>query len=233
MDATKLNNELLNAEDASKNEEKPVKRNSKEAIISNILRVVEKYELDFDYSDTKLKRMNKEQLTKLLAEVMEQSVRIDMAKNVGVDPRGGGKVVTLGALRMIHNIAAVGFEKCFNQFAAPHVGMVSDGFAESLKDPSVQGSVDECLAEIAAENPELLEYFDSPYTRLALIWSGAMLTCLKRKINNKTKNKDQHHGFSRMEPRPTGNPATRGFSGGRREEERKIDGGNAPRVHTV
>ena len=179
MDSAKLNAELLNAT-KDQPEVKVPKRNSKDALINNILKVVQKYELDFDVSDTKMKRMNKEQLTKLLAEVMEQSVRVDMAKSVGVDPRGGGKVVTLGALRMIHNIAAVGFEKCFNQFAAPHVGMESDGFANSLKDPTVQGSVDECLAEIAAENPEILEYFDSPYTRLALIWSGAMLSCLKR-----------------------------------------------------
>jgi len=225
----KLNNELLQA-NTDEPADKPIKRNSKDALITNILKVVEQYQLDFDYSDTKLKRMNKEQLTKLLAECMEQSVRIDMAKTVGVDPRGGGKVVTLGALRMIHNIAAVGFEKCFNQFASPHVGMESDGFAESLKNPSVQGSVDECLAEIAAENPEILEYFDSPYTRLALIWSGAMLSCLKKRMNNKNNNKN---GIPRMEPRPTRNPAPRGSGGGRSATEREVNGGDAPRVRNV
>ena len=228
MDCTKLNNELLRADDEPI-DDKPIKRNSKDQLIANILRVVEQYDLDFDYSDTKLKRMNKERLTKLLAEVMEQCVKIDMAKSVGVDPRGGGKVITLGALRMIHNIAANGFEKCFNQFASPHVGMESDGFADSLKDPSVQSSVDECLAEIAQENPELLEYFDSPYTRLALIWSGAMLTCLKKRINNKNRN----NGLSRMEPRSSRNPAPRGSGSGRSATEREVNGGDAPRVRNV
>ena len=231
MDHAKLNNELLRADDSAEGADKPVKRNSKDALISNILKVVAQYELDFDYSDTKLKRMNKEQLTKLLAEVMEQSVRVDMAKSVGVDPRANGKVITLGALRMIHNIAATGFEKCFNQFAAPHVGRESDGFADSLKDPSVQGSVDECLAEIAAENPEILEYFDSPYTRLALIWSGAMLTCLKKRNNN--KNRNRQHGFSRMGPNENRNPPPRSAGSGRRAEKREIDSGDAPSLLTV
>ena len=228
MDSAKLNAELLNAT-KDEPEVKAPKRNSKDALINNILKVVQQYELDFDVSDTKMKRMNKEQLTKVLAEVMEQSVRVDMAKSVGVDPRGGGKVITLGALRMIHNIAAVGFEKCFNQFAAPHVGMESDGFANSLKDPNVQGSVDECLAEIAAENPEILEYFDSPYTRLALIWSGAMLSCLKKRNNNINKK----HGFPGMEPAAPRNTSARRASGSRGPPERQVDSGDAPRVHVV
>jgi len=231
-ETTKLNNELLNADQAPI-EDKPIKRNSKDQLISNILKVVEQYQLDFDYSVPKLKRMNKEQLTKLLAEVMEQSVLKDMAKSVGVDPRGGGKVITLGALRMIHNIAAVGFEKCFNQFASPYVGMESNGFSESLKDPTVQSSVDECLAEIAAENPEILEYFDSPYTRLALIWSGAMLSCLRKKMKNNNLRNNINNGFSGMEPRSARNQAPSGFSSGRGSKKREIDSGDEPRVHNV
>lgn len=224
---TRLNNELLKADDKPK-EPKEIKRNSKEALINNILKVVEKYDLEFDFSDTKLKRMNKENLTKLLAEVMEQSVKIDMAKSVGVDPRGGGKVVTLGALRMIHNIAAVGFEKGFNQFASPYVGMESQGFAESLSDPSIQPSVDECLTEIAAENPEILEYFDSPYTRLALVWCGALMTCLKKKQTQLNTN-----GIPPMGPRTSSRATAGRTSSGRGQTERKVDSHYEPRVQTI
>ena len=127
---TRLSNELLAAKEP-KSPKKP-KRNGKEALRANILKVVEKYELELGYSDTKLKRMNKEQLTKVLAEVMEESVKIDMAKSVGVDPRAGGKVVTLGALRMLHNICATGFEKGFNAFGPDLVGLKCNGFAQSL-----------------------------------------------------------------------------------------------------
>ena len=216
---TRLSNELLAAE-KPKSPKKP-KRNGKEALRANILKVVEKYELELGYSDTKLKRMNKEQLTKVLAEVMEESVKIDMAKSVGVDPRAGGKVVTLGALRMLHNICATGFEKGFNAFGPGMVGLRCDGFAASLRHPDVQHTVDECLTEIAAENPEVLEYFDSPYSRLALVWVGVISTTLtKAHVQNMAPR--NHPRKAPMRPR-----------GGRGQEERKVDSGNEPRVQTV
>jgi hypothetical protein len=219
---TRLANQLLSAEDP-----KPIgppKRNSKDSIRANILKVVDKYELELQYSDTKLKRMNKEQLTRVLAEVMEESVKIDMAKSVGVDPRAGGKVVTLGALRMIHNICATGFEKGFNAFAPDLCDMEVEGFSDSLRHPDVQGTVDECLAEIAAENPEVLEYFDSPYARLALVWVGVLSTTIK-----KAQQKNVQHMEPRMRQRA---PPTRVSRGGG-PSERKEHGHNEPRVQVV
>jgi len=64
--------------EASKVDKKP-KRNSKDDLTKKILQVVEKYRIDFEYSDTKLRRMSKTELQKLLATVMEQCVKIDMA----------------------------------------------------------------------------------------------------------------------------------------------------------
>lgn len=177
---SRLNSELLHANDTNNVPTSP-KRNTKDGLIAKVLKVVSTYELDFEYSDTKLRRMNKTELTKLLARVMEESVKIDMARSVGVDPRANGKVITLGALRMLHNVCAVGFEKTFNVFGTRLTGYESVGFADSLRDPQVQHAVDECLTEIAATNPEVLQYFDSPYSRLALVWGGALLTCLKKK----------------------------------------------------
>ena len=217
---TRLSNELLAAKE-NKSPKKP-KRNGKDALRANILKVVEKYDLELGYSDTKLKRMNKEQLTKVLAEVMEESVKIDMAKSVGVDPRAGGKVVTLGALRMLHNICATGFEKGFNAFGPDLVGLKCNGFAASLRHPDVQHTVDECLTEIAAENPEVLEYFDSPYARLALVWVGVISTTL-------TKARNVHS----MESRRHSKAAPMRASSRRRPEERKVDGSNEPSVQTV
>lgn len=231
-DATRMNNELMAAADGKKDDEaaKDAKRNTKQALIQNILKVVEKYQLDFDYSDTKLRRMNKEQLTKLLAGVMEQCVKIDMAKSVGVDPRAGGKVVTLGALRMIHNIAAVGFEKAWNSFLAPSVGVETHGFSSSLKDPSIQGTVDECLAEIAAENPEVLEYFDSPYSRLAIVWAGALMTTMRKcqQGNKRTKN-----GFPNMGPRKSARTPAGGDRSGGGAPLRQKHGDDEHRVQAV
>ena len=229
-ETTRLNNELLNVAkpDSVESEVKKPKRNSKEELLAKILKVVEKYDLDFEYSDTRLKRMNKQELTKLLASVMEDSVKIDMAKSVGVDPRAGGKVITLGALRMLHNLCATGFEKVFNTVGPKYTGYECEGFAESLQDPMIQGSIDECLAEIAAENPEILQYFDSPYSRLALVWSGALLTCIKRK---ERLNRQQY--AQRMGPRKNPRPDASSFSGSGSKTVRQVDSNFPSRVSNV
>ena len=102
--SARLNSELLHAESPVEEEKTRPKRNSKEELTARILKVVEAYQLEFNYSDTKLRRMNKVELTQLLAQVTEEGVKHDMAKAVGVDPRAHGKVVTLGALRMLHGL---------------------------------------------------------------------------------------------------------------------------------
>lgn len=186
--AKRLNSELLASDSEDERETKKKKRGTKDDLIFKINRVVEEYDLQLEHSQTRLKRMNKTDLTKILAECMEQCVKQDMAKAAGCDPRAGGKVVTLNALRMIHNICATGFEKCTNHFAAPFLNVEIEGFAETLKHPDIQPSIDECLTEIAAENPEVLEYFDSPYSRLFLVWSGVLMTCIKKQNNNKNNN---------------------------------------------
>ena len=218
----RLSNQLLKADEPEKASPSKPKRNSKEAIRQNILKVVEKYDIELQYSDTRLKRMTKEQLTRVLAEVMEESVKIDMAKSVGVDPRAGGKVVTLGALRMVHNICATGFEKGFNAYGPDLCGMECRGFSASLKHPDVAQTVDECLMEIAAENPEVLEYFESPYARLALVWVGVLSTTITKARN-----------VQGMEPREYPRQAPVGPRRRRREAERKVDGGDEPNVQVV
>jgi len=175
----RLNNELLNAGSPKKSDE-TAKRNSKNSLIEKILQVSEKYELDVQYSDTKLKRMNKNQLTKVLAHIIEESVKIDMCKQVGCSPGASPKVMGLAALRMMHDICATGFEKGA-QAVLPQYGYDIDGFSECLKEPTMSQAIDQCLTEIAAESPEILQYFESPYARLALSWSGALLSCLKKR----------------------------------------------------
>ena len=226
---SKLNSELLKAavdEDEKKEPPKP-KRNSKEELLHKILGIVEKYELEFTYSDTKLKRMNKVELQKILAAVLEQGVKQDMARAVGVDPRAHGKVITLGALRMLQGLGATGFEKGFNAFGTPYCGYECEGFADSLRDPVVQGSVDECLLEIAAENPEILEYFDSPYSRLALVWSGALISCVKKKAQRVNRN------ARKVGPQAGVRPSSGSPGGGGGKTVREVDSNFPPRVPNV
>ena len=222
-----LNNALLSADNPTEDTNRPAKRNSKESLIDRIITVSEKYDLEVRYSDTKLKRMNKKQLTKVLAEVIEETVKIDMCKQVGVEPGANGRTLGLAALRMMHDIAATGFEKAAQTFL-PEYGYEIDGFGDSLKEPTTSQAIDMCLTEIAAESPEILQYFDSPYTRLALVWSGALITCIKRKSVQVNRNYAKHMG-PRKNPRP--NPT--GVGSGRSKTVREIDSNFPSRVSNV
>ena len=122
--------------------------------------------------------MTKSQLAALLAEKIELTVKQQMAEQVGVKPGSSNPIIALGALRMVHNIAAGTAEKVGNIFLRPR-GYEIVGFQASLKERSVAESIDAVLAEIAAET-DVLKYFDSPYTRLALCWGSALVTSVQR-----------------------------------------------------
>ena len=64
----KLNDELLKVDEEEEKKVKVPKRGSKDKLIQNILKIDEEYSLGLEYSDTSLRRMNKEKLTKVLAE---------------------------------------------------------------------------------------------------------------------------------------------------------------------
>ena len=66
MDA-KLNNDLLKASSDDEKKERPKKRNSKEELIEKIMQVAEHNTIPIPHSDTRLKRMTKQQLNELLA----------------------------------------------------------------------------------------------------------------------------------------------------------------------
>ena len=83
----KLNNDLLKStSDDEKKQDKPKKRNSKEELIDKIIQVAEQNQITIRHSDTKLKRMTKQQLNELLAETIEKVMRDEMARQVGAKP---------------------------------------------------------------------------------------------------------------------------------------------------
>ena len=188
-DLAKLNDALLDPPE----EKVEVKRNSKDDLVAKIIKCCEDGDLELPYSDSKLKRMTKTQLLKLLAECIEEKLRNDMAEQVGAKKGSGDRVIALGALKMIHGIAANGTEKALNIFL-PKYGYEVSGFSKSLQDPVVDEAVTACLEEIAADS-DVLQYIESPYARLAIAWSGALITSIKKKANNKRY-------APRMEARP-------------------------------
>ena len=174
-----LNDELLKAteDDVAQAEDQP-KRNSKDDLISKIINCCADNGLELELSNTKLRRMTKDQLCKVLAEKIEKGVKSQMAAQVGAKPNAPDSVIALGALKMMHNIAASTCEKGLNSIL-PSYGYEVSGFRDSLKDPAVDEAVTQCLLEIAADS-DILQHIKSPYVRLAIAWGGALVTSIKR-----------------------------------------------------
>ena len=219
--APDLNEELLEAASQEhavvqeSKESKEPKRNSKQALIEKIIQISERDGIPLVCSNTKLKRMNKQQLSELCADMIEQGVRKKMAQAVNSESTDD-RTIALGALRMLHDCIAVGVEKGGSSFAEGY-GYTIDGFCENLKEPTVSAAIDGCLQEIADENHELLEYVQSPYTRLMIAWGGALAFSCKR------SNKHVTFVESRA-PRQKG-PVRRG--GGRRTPNGEIHTSNS------
>ena len=220
MSFSKLNDALLDDKTDAEQDEKEPKRNSKDDLIAKIIRCAQENDVRLEYSNTKLRRMTKQQLIELLAEVMEKSVRAQMAAQVGAKPNATDSVIALGALKMVHSIAANTAEKGLNTIL-PKYGYEVEGFAKSLKEPMVAEAIDCCLAEIAAES-DVLQYVQSPYARLAIAWSGALVTSMK-----KTRHLQRRHA-PHLGSRPVNPEDSFQSRAGGGQEARQVNRGKPP-----
>ena len=217
----KLNDELLKPDRVP--EDKP-KRNSKDFIIERIFQVADENELELNLSSTKLKRMSKEKLQQLLGELCEDAVKTQMAAAVGAQS-GNDSVIALATLRMVHDLFANSVEQGLNVFL-PKYGFEVKGFSDSLKQRPTSDCVDDCLKEIAAES-EILQYVQSPYARLAIAWSGGLMSAIRKKNNFGNNNV----AFMGSKPSHTKNPLRPRPSG--RQTPRQIDGSGRPAFQDV
>ena len=195
----RLNEELL--QKPRTNPDDPPKRNTKDALVDRILQMAEENNLELTVSNTKLKRMSKSALQKLLGEMLNECMKKQMAESVKA-PGTSDNVIALATLRMMHDMCVMGVEKGLNGYL-PRYGYQVDGFSDSMKNPMVSKCVDECLKEIAAES-DVLQYIESPYARLGIAWSTALFTCIRRAppANNYPRNYNNNYGAPRMESRP-------------------------------
>ena len=217
MEDKQLNDELL--EDDVAQAEAP-KRNS---LIAKIINVCADSGLELEHSNSKLRRMTKEQLCKILAKKIERGVKSQMAAQVGAKANAPDSVIALGALKMMHNIAANSAEKGLN-LILPRYGYQVHGFTESLKDPAVNEAVEQCLAEIAAES-DILQHIESPYVRLAIAWGGALVTSIRScETNGRKPNRKNKYTYApSMGPPPNHHHAPRQHSAGGGAPNREID----------
>ena len=109
-----LNDELLSsANPPTIDKVKTPKRNSKDNLIEKITKISQENDLELE-SDTKLRRMNKNQLKKKLAEVTSEAVRNQMCESVKAKPGSCDSALGLAALRMVHDMVAMSTEKGAN-----------------------------------------------------------------------------------------------------------------------
>ena len=179
-----LNDDLILAANPTETPKRPStpKRNTKEELVERIVKVAEEGGVTLEESDTKLRRMNKNDLRRKLAEVTSQAVRNQMCETVKAKPGSCDSALGLAALRMLHDMVAYSTEKGAN-LILPRYGYEMKGFVDCLKDESVREATDAAILEIANDS-ELLEYVESPYVRLLIAWSGAMLKSIRKKKDN-------------------------------------------------
>ena len=220
----KLNNELLEA-DVAESETVQPKRNSKDDLIMKIINACADNQLELEHSNSKLRRMTKDQLCKILAEKIELGVKNQMAAQVGAKANAPDSVIALGALKMMHNICANTAERGLNM-VLPKYGYKVKGFSDSLKDPAVNEAVEQCLAEIAAES-DILKHIESPYVRLAIAWGGALVTSVQRVPGS--EGRKPHGNIKRFTyapsvgPKPTCAKSPSEHRAGGRQEDREVD----------
>ena len=173
-----LNQDLLGAAAGQPAEELPPKRNTKDELIDKIEKLSAEQGIAVEQSKTKLRRMTKRQLAQLLARMIEEHVQNQVCDKAGVERGAPPNLVALGALRMVHDLAAGTGEKVANVFL-PKYGYEIVGFSAALKQPHVRDATDQCLLEISRDS-NILEHIQSPYVRLALAWGGALVSSVRR-----------------------------------------------------
>ena len=225
-----MNEELLKK--PRSNPDEPPKRNTKDALIERIQQIADENNLEIMVSNTKLKRMSKPALQKLLGEMLNECMKKQMAETVKASGTSDN-LIGLATLRMMHDMCVMGVEKGLNGYL-PRYGYQVDGFSDSMKQPMVSKCVDECLKEIAAES-DVLQYIESPYARLGIAWSTALFTCIRRAppARNNYPHIYNNHGAPRMEPRP--NPQQKAVRPGivRRPQAGQVHGDGGSTVKTV
>ena len=218
-----LNDELLKPAPATDQEPR---RNSKEWLITRITQLCEEENLELTMSNTKLKRMGKEKLQKLFAELTEAAIKSQMARNLNVNSTDD-RVMAVASLRMLHDMMANGCEMTLNRFL-PRYGYEIDGFTSGLQHPTTSKVVDQCLEEIAAES-DILQYVESPYSRLALCWGTAMMGSIRHRAPNFNKGHYKNKkNATNLGARPNHRENPVQLGAGRRAAPGKVDGGGRP-----
>jgi len=162
------------------------KHGSKKSIIEKIKKVCNDSDTILEISDSRLNRMNKKELLQLLADKIELAVQNDIAKQAGMQralneehtEEQRSRLVAASFLTMAHKIVTSGVEKAVENYSENYtIAGFSDEFHSS---PEKEQMLQETLIEICEEY-DVLQYVDSPFSKLGLLWFGAGVKTLQKK----------------------------------------------------
>jgi hypothetical protein len=164
------------------------KSNSKKALIDKIKLLCEKQNITLGESDTKLNRMNKADLGKLLAKKIEQTMQqqiLQQANFKNIESTGlsnSREILALSTLKIglhcINNVIERGAGYLLDK---GNTNLTIDGFSQNFKQPEIDNEVNECLKVIIAEHPDIISQISSPYIRLLLVYGTVVAQTIQKK----------------------------------------------------
>ena len=152
------------------------RRNTKGDIIAQIWQLKDTANLPMEHSETALRRKSKNELSEILATMMEDASRKALAKTVGaVDDQPSS--IQIAALRMMFDTAVSGLEKG-SASILPAMGYSAEGLLKNSQTDPTSAVINQCLREITILNPTILSKVASPYVRLSMAMISVCVTTI-------------------------------------------------------
>ena len=214
MDLENENTELLNSlqecqEESATAEQTTgaVKKGSKADLINEIFDLCKRANIPCEQTESQMKRMNKKKLLELLASYCEKVVEKKVMEKCKIQEnmdhlqeKQKTKLMNVGILRMAHDSLCLAAENMAGRFTPYTI----EGMTRHMKEQKeMSDQIDQCLAEIAEEYA-IMDYIESPTSRLALIWVTAGVSHLRRKdITHKNGNLSKRVRFGPTQGTPS------------------------------
>ena len=179
------------------------KKGTKLYIVSQIEHLCQSAGLVVEESNRDLMRLNKPELKATLARYMEKAsvkrMRAVQLPEPDAEPEpdeasgSENRRANIFVLRMLHDTVLGGLEKVYESYGSKYTGYTIEGLTKTLQAEPHTSRVDEILVQIAEEQPELIDMFESPYAKLGLCWLMAAVTVARRKDDEFTNGHRNGH----------------------------------------
>lgn len=183
-----MKQELLSAQIPERPDGDRPKKGTKLYIVSQIEHLCGTAGIPVTESNRELMRQGKAELKRTLAGYMETASERRMKAHAGIlevpqeeEKSSDNRKANVMVLRLLHDCVLGGIERTYEAYGSNYTGYSIDGLTSRLQEEPHSSRVDEILVQIAEEQPELLDMFESPYARLGLCWLMAAVAVGKRK----------------------------------------------------